>query len=115
MNYGMNVSCEAHVRPHLHVYSTYVRQSQFINSVSKRMSLINDRCTTISGHFFAICMRIFHKTEVQTVILRSLRGLNFENMTAGFLLKCQNSLWQTSPELMHFQALKVKILINIRL
>ena len=25
--------------------------------------------TTISGHFFANCMSIFHKTEVQTVIL----------------------------------------------
>ena len=33
---------------------------------------------TISGHFFAICMLIFHKTEVLTVILRCLTGLNLD-------------------------------------
>ena len=31
---------------------------------------------TISGHFFANCMKLFHKTEVQTVILRCLTGFN---------------------------------------
>ena len=30
----------------------------------------------MSGHFFANCMLIFHKTEVQTVILMCLMGLN---------------------------------------
>ena len=35
-------------------------------------------CTTISGHFFTICMFIFHKTEVQTVILRCLMSLNLD-------------------------------------
>ena len=35
----------------------------------KRMLLLNNRHTTISGHFFAICMFIFHKPEVQTVSL----------------------------------------------
>jgi hypothetical protein len=34
--------------------------------------------TTISGHFFASCMVIFHKTEVQTVILRCLMGLHLD-------------------------------------
>ena len=33
-------------------------------------------CTTGSGHFFTICMFIFHKSEVQTVILKCLIGLN---------------------------------------
>ena len=33
-------------------------------------------CKTISGHFCAICMFIFQKTEVQMVILRSLISLN---------------------------------------
>ena len=32
--------------------------------------------TTISGHFFANCMFIFHKTEVQMVILKCLKSLN---------------------------------------
>ena len=30
---------------------------------------------TISGHFFGNCMNIFHKTEVQTIILRCIMGL----------------------------------------
>ena len=35
-----------------------------------------NRCTTISGHFFANYISIFHKTEIQTVILRCLTDLN---------------------------------------
>ncbi len=34
--------------------------------------------TTFSGHFFTICMFIFHKTEVLTVILRCLTGLTYD-------------------------------------
>ena len=37
---------------------------------------MNGSCTTISGHFLAICMFIFHKTEIQTVILRCLTIIN---------------------------------------
>ena len=29
---------------------------------------------------------------------------HFENMRASFLRRCQILLWQTSPEMMHFQA-----------
>ena len=35
-----------------------------------------------------------------------VKNSNFENMRAGFLGRCQKSLWQTSPEMMHFQAWK---------
>ena len=42
----------------------------------KGMFLINDCFTTTSGNAFAICVFIFHKTEVQMVILRCLTGLN---------------------------------------
>ena len=38
----------------------------------------NDWCRTFSGHFFAICMSIFNKTEVQTVILRCWTGLHLD-------------------------------------
>ena len=31
------------------------------------------------------------------------KNSHFENMTAGFLLSCQNSLRQTTPEIKHFQ------------
>ena len=34
--------------------------------------------TTISGHFFANYMVIFHKSEVQTVVLRCLTGLHLD-------------------------------------
>ena len=42
---------------------------------------------TVSGHFFAICIFIFHKTEVQTVILRCLTGLNC-NWFKSYGLRC---------------------------
>jgi hypothetical protein len=32
------------------------------------------------------------------------KNSHFENIRAGFLRWCQNSLWQNSPEIMHFQA-----------
>ena len=32
----------------------------------------------MSGHFFANCMFVFHKTEVQTVILRCLTSLDLD-------------------------------------
>ena len=42
----------------------------------KKRHLINSHFTTISGQFFAYYMIIFHKTEVQTVILRCLVSVN---------------------------------------
>ena len=32
------------------------------------------------------------------------KNCHFENIKAGFLRRCQKSLRQTSPEIMHFQA-----------
>ena len=55
--------------------------------IGNECPFINDRVTTISGHFFAICMFIFHKTEVQTVILRCLTGLNL-NWFKSYGLRC---------------------------
>ena len=43
------------------------------------------------------------------------KNSNFENMRANFISRCQNSLRQNSPEIMHFQARKKKILTNIML
>jgi hypothetical protein len=37
---------------------------------------MNGHFTTTSGHFFANYMNIFHKTEIQMVILRCLVCLN---------------------------------------
>ena len=38
------------------------------------------------------------------------KNYHFENMRATFLRRCQNSLRQTSHEMMHFQARKTNIL-----
>ena len=43
---------------------------------SKKRQLINSHFKTIYGHFFANYMFIFHKTEIQTVILRCLTIIN---------------------------------------
>ena len=37
--------------------------------------LLNDCCRTLFGQFFAVCMFIFHKIEIQTVILKCWTGL----------------------------------------
>ena len=42
----------------------------------QNLHLINGYVRTISGHFCANYMKIFHKTEVQTVILMCLMGQN---------------------------------------
>ena len=44
---------------------------------------------TSSGHFFANYMNIFHKTEVQTVILRCLTGLKL-NWLKSYDTKCKH-------------------------
>jgi hypothetical protein len=41
-----------------------------------------------------------------------LKNRHFENITAGFLLRCQNLIWQIPPKMMHFQAWKKLILAN---
>ena len=58
-----------------------------IKSVSKWKLLLNNCYKTVSGHFFAICTFIFHKTEVQTVSLRCLTVLNL-NWLKSYGLRC---------------------------
>ena len=58
-----------------------------IKSVRKWMLLFYNCYKTVSGHFFATCVFIFHKTEVQTVILRCLMGLNC-NWFKSYGLRC---------------------------
>ena len=55
--------------------------------------------TTISGHFSANCMFIFHKKEVQTVILRCLTGLNID-WFKNYGLRCK---WRPRACLANFQ------------
>ena len=48
----------------------------FVRKTKENLWLINGHFMTISGHFFANYIEIFHKTEIQTVILRCLVFLN---------------------------------------
>ena len=56
--------------------------------------LLNDCYMTVSGHFFTICMVIFHKTEVETVVLNYLTYLNL-NQLKSYGVKCILSLCPT--------------------
>jgi hypothetical protein len=52
---------------------------------------------------------IFLPHYVSHEILKEFwKNSHFENMRADFLRRCQNSLRQTSPEMMHFQARQKK-------
>ena len=70
-----------------------------VKTDSKWMFLINDRFTTISGHFFPICMFIFHKTKVQMVILRCLTCL-YLNWFKSYDTKLQK---QKTPKIQNWQ------------
>ena len=61
--------------------------------------------------YFFTCIlpdHVFHESPKEF-----LKNNHFENMRAGFLRRCQNSLWQTSHEIMHFRHDKKMILTNI--
>ena len=64
-------------------------------NASKWKLLLNNCHETVSGHLFAICIFIFHKTEVQTVILRCLTGLNC-NWFKSYGLRCSRRLRASS-------------------
>ena len=67
----------------------------FLKTYSKRNWKKCGHFRTISGHFFANNMSIFHKTEVQTVILRCLTGLNC-NWFKSYGLRCSRRLQASS-------------------
>ena len=67
----------------------YFRDLGFCNFVRKnneKFRLINGHFMTISGQFFANYIKIFHKTEVQTVILRCLLSLNLNLIKSHYII-----------------------------
>ena len=54
------------------------KRADVLYSDSIQMIICVFQYSTTSDHFFTNCMFIFYKTEVQTVILRCLTGLNLE-------------------------------------
>ena len=65
------------------------------------MLLLNDCYKTISGHFFAIYMFIFHKHEVQMVILICSAGLNFNWFKSYDLKGSMRPSWSIDHILEH--------------
>ena len=60
----------------------------------QNLKVINSHFMTVSGHFFANYMIIFHKTEIQTVILRcyDTKGKIAKNKKKEYLLQnCKKS------------------------
>ena len=57
---------------------SYCRLSDFLKTDRKWMSLYKWPLYNLFWPFFAICMFIFHKIEVLTVILRCLTGLTYD-------------------------------------
>ena len=61
-----------------------------IEGVSQNLRMINGRFKITSGNFFGNYMNIFHKTKVQTVILRCKIGLNL-----NWLKRMTGKVWKT--------------------
>ena len=66
---------------------TFMIARYLLKLFTNERSFKNVICTTIPGHFFSICVYIFHKIEVLTVILRCLMGLNLD-WVKSYGLKC---------------------------
>ena len=55
------------------------------------------------SEFFYSFTYIFPDYMAHEITKEFRKNRHFENMTAGFLLRCQKSLRQTTLEIMHFQ------------
>ena len=63
---------------------------EYVEGVSKVSRLAYSRFTTISSQIFAIYMNMFHKTEVQTVILRYFGYLYLNWIKAYHMILVKN-------------------------
>ena len=63
-----------------------LQKCSYVKSDRKQMLLLNNCYKTVSGHFFTVCIFIFHKTEVQMVLM----GLNL-NWFKSYGLKCSKT------------------------
>ena len=87
----------------------------YLNSDRKRIgqsiskNFINEKFR--KQFYFFIC--ILPDYLCHEILKEFWKNSHFENMRADFLRRCQKSIRQTSPEMMHFQAWKNNILIVI--
>ena len=59
----------------------------YLETCYQNLQLNNGRFTIISGHFFAIYIKIFHKTEVQTILISSKVMKPNTNIAVSVFLK----------------------------
>ena len=86
----------------------------FVRKTKENLWLINGHFMTISGHFFANYMKIFHKTEIQTVILRCFGCLNL-NWIKRCNIKLVKNNFFSCTKMHHFRAIPPKwILTTLR-
>ena len=76
---------------------------QFCKKNTENLWLIIGHFRTISGHCLANCMKIFHKKEVQTVILRCLVCLNL-NWIKSYSLILVKIIFLSCLKMHHFMA-----------
>ena len=67
----------------------------FVRKNLENLWLWDDHFLTVFGHFFAIFMNIFHKTEVQMVILRCLVSLNLNWIKSYYILLVKEKNFHT--------------------
>ena len=77
----------------------------------EKLPLINGHFMTISGHFSASYIEIFHKTEVQTVILRCLVCLNLNWIQSYNIILVKNSFF-SCLKMHHFRAILPKCFLT---
>ena len=75
----------------------------FVRKNTENLWLINGHFRTISGHFLANYIKIFHKKEVQTVILRCLVCLNL-NWIKSYNLILVKIICLSCLKILHFMA-----------
>ena len=84
---------------HLRVYNSHKLcfKMKMTKVYSKHLLMKSSR-----NNFFSTCILpdyVSHESSKEF-----WKNSHFENMRADFLMRCQNLLRQTSPEMMHFQA-----------
>ena len=73
--------------------------------------LINDHFLTVFGHCFANFMNIFHKTEVQTVILRCLVSLNLNWIKSNYIILVKEKIIPCL-KMHHFRAISPRWILT---
>ena len=84
-------------------------------SVKKMTNLNSTFCSIKSSGIVFIFLPAFYLIILPMTHQRFFLNSHFKNMTASFLLRCQNLLRYFTPEMMHFQAWKKLIFTNISL